>query len=229
MTLAWSSASTANRTTVPETQLYPDTIGTDPDADLLLYHQMDEAAWDGTTGEVGDSSGAGRDGTARNGAQTANTSSAIGGDPGTCGYGTFDGSDDYVSVGNLSNILNGTATLAFWVRTTQTGTDTGWQAPGIAGVEEQGGSDDIFWGWIDASGRIGISAGNDYETEQKSSTAINDGTWHHVALTRDAATGSTTGFSTKARSQASRQAHTRAIKRGRRYVLPITPYMRMEV
>ncbi|MDZ7788254.1 MAG: LamG domain-containing protein [Halofilum sp. (in: g-proteobacteria)] len=155
---------------------------------------MDSDTWSGATDEVVDSSGNGRDGVALNGAQTDDATPAIGGDPGTCGYGTFDGSDDYVSVDSLSDTLNGTATLAFWVRTTQTGNDTGWQAPGIAGVEQQGGADDIFWGWIDASGRIGISAGNDYDTEQKSSTAINDGTWHHVALTRDAASGDTKVF-----------------------------------
>ncbi|MDZ7829076.1 MAG: LamG domain-containing protein [Halofilum sp. (in: g-proteobacteria)] len=83
------------------------------------------------------------------------------------------------------------ARSTFWIRTTQTGDDTGWQAPGVTGVEEAGGADDIFWGWIDGSGRIGISVANDYDNEQKSSSAINDGNWHHVALTRDASSGET--------------------------------------
>ncbi|MDZ7829349.1 MAG: DUF6701 domain-containing protein [Halofilum sp. (in: g-proteobacteria)] len=188
MTLAWSSASTPFRTTVPQTQLYP-TAGVS--ANLLAEWRMDESAWNGTSGEVVDQTGNGRDGTAQNGAQTDDATPALTGDPGTCGYGTFDGGNDHVDVAGLSGILNDTASLTFWIRTTQTGNDTGWQAPGVTGVEEAGGTDDIFWGWIDGSGRIGISVANDFDNEQKSSTAINDGTWHHVALTRDASSGET--------------------------------------
>ena len=151
----------------------------------LAEWRMDETNWNGTTGEVIDETGS-YDGTAVNGAQTDNTSPAIAGSPGTCGYGTFDGVDDYVNVPNLSDILNDTASLTFWINTTQVGNDTGWQAPGITGVEESGGGDDIFWGWLDASGNIGISVGNDFTT--KSSSSINDGSWHHVVLTRDATT-----------------------------------------
>jgi MSHA biogenesis protein MshQ len=153
--------------------------------------RMDEQAWNGTSGEVADSSGNGNDGTAQGGATTAGASPARSGDPGTCRYGTFDGNDDYVSVGNLSDTLAGTATLTFWIRTTQIGSDTGWEAPGVAGIEESGGTDDIFWGWIDGSGHIGLSVGNDYAEEQRSDAVINDGTWHHVALTRDASSGET--------------------------------------
>ncbi len=149
--------------------------------------RMDESAWTGTAGEAVDESGNGYDGTAVNGATTDSTSPVVSTNPGTCGYGTFDGTDDYVDVTNLSSILNGTASLTFWINTTQTGNDAAWQAPGVTGVEQAGGSDDIFWGWIDASGNIGISVGNDFTS--KSSTAINDGGWHHVVLTRNATSG----------------------------------------
>jgi len=188
MRLAWSSASTPLRTTIPQTQLYPDEATS---GNPLAAYRFDESAWNGTSGQVIDASGNGRDGTAQGGADTTSADPAISGDPGTCGYGTFDGSNDYVSVSNLSDTLNGTATLAFWVRTTQSGSSTAYQSPGITGVEEAGGTDDIFWGWIDGSGRIGISVANDFDAEQKSTTAINDGTWHHVALTRDANGGET--------------------------------------
>ena len=188
MVLGWSSASTSFRDMVPESQLYPPSA---PSANLLAAYRFDESAWDGTSGQVTDASGNGRDGTAQGGADTAFAGPAISGDPGTCGYGTFDGSDDYVSVSNLSDTLNSTATLAFWVRTTQSGSSTGYESPGITGVEEAGGTGDIFWGWIDSSGRIGISVANDFAADQKSTSAINDGTWHHVALTRDASGGET--------------------------------------
>ena len=188
MRFAWSSASTPFRTTIPQTQLYPDEA---PSGNTLAAYRFDESAWDGTSGQVIDVSGNGRDGTAQGGASTALASPAISGDPGTCRYGMFDGSDDYVLVPNLSDVLNSTATLAFWLRTTQSGSSTAYQSPGITGVEEAGGTDDIFWGWIDGSGRIGISVANDFDSAQKSNTAINDGTWHHVVLTRDASGGET--------------------------------------
>ncbi len=157
----------------------------DTTAAPLAEWRMDETSWNGTTGEVVDETGS-YDGAAVNGAQTDNTSPAIAGSPGTCGYGTFDGVDDYVNVPNLSDILNDTASLTFWMNTTQVGNDLAWQAPGVTGVEESGGADDIFWGWLDASGNIGISVANDFTT--KSNVSVNDGTWHHVVLTRDAST-----------------------------------------
>lgn len=154
---------------------------------LQRYWRMDELEWNGTSGEVLDVSGNDAHGTAQSGAQTDSASAAIAGDPGTCRYGELDGSNDYIQTPDLSQTLNGNASLSFWVRTTQTGNDTGWQAPGVAGVEQSGGTNDIFWGWLDASGRIGISVGNDYST--KSQDPINDGGWHHVVLSRDTDAG----------------------------------------
>lgn len=150
---------------------------------LEAYWAMDEFGWSGTGGEVLDSSGNGNNGTAQNAADTGGDSPALSGDPGTCRYGEFDGSDDYIEVPGISNTLNATASLAFWIRTTQTGSNTVWEAPGVTGVELNAGTDDIFWGWLDASGRIGVSVGNDNTT--RSSTPINNGAWRHVVLTRD--------------------------------------------
>lgn len=159
--------------------------------DPVAEWRMDEAVWNGTVGEVADNTGNGNDGTSVNGASTTDVNPALAGNPGTCGYGVFDGVDDFVDVPGLSGILNGTASLTFWINTTQVGNDTGWMAPGVTGVELAGGADDIFWGWLDASGRISISVANDFAADQKSATAVNDGTWHHVALTRDAVSGDT--------------------------------------
>jgi len=143
--------------------------------------RFDEERWDGSAGEVVDSSGLGGNGRAAGDANTR--------DPGRlCRGGLFDGAGDFVEVNNLSSRLNGSASLAFWIRTTQRGDNTAWRAPGVTGVEQAGGTDDIFWGWLDASGRIGVSVGNDSST--KSTVSISDGTWHHVVLTRDATVGS---------------------------------------
>lgn len=138
------------------------------------YYKLDEAAWN-AAGDVADSSGNGFNGTALGGAVPVPAQ--------VCNGAQLDGATRHIQVNNLSNELNATASLAFWIRTTQTGNDLGWQAPGVTGVEQSGGGDDIFWGWIDATGRIGISVANDFAS--KSTVAINNGLWRHVVLTRD--------------------------------------------
>lgn len=144
-------------------------------------YRLDEQEWTGVSDEVLDSSGNDRHGTSAGSSQTIN--------PGQiCNAGQFNGNTDYVALPDLSP-LQGTASLSFWIRTTATGNNTGWQAPAVAGVEQSGGTDDIFWGWIDASGRIGITKGNDFDAT-KSNTVINDGIFRHIVLTRDASDGS---------------------------------------
>ncbi len=145
---------------------------------------FDECGWNGNTGEIKDSTSNHYDGTSENGALNQQVS----GNPPLCRIGYFDGANDYIKVSNLSNILNGTASLSFWIKTMQTGNNTDWKAPGIAGIEQSGGTDDVFWGWIDANGHIGISAGDNYNNS-KSHTSINNGHWHHIVLTRNAGNG----------------------------------------
>jgi MSHA biogenesis protein MshQ len=86
-------------------------------ATTAQFH-MDETLWTGATGEVSDTSGSGYNATAVNGATTANTSSALAGNPGTCGYGTFDGNNDYVALPNNFPNFTTDFTLTAWIRTT---------------------------------------------------------------------------------------------------------------
>ena len=88
---------------------------------------------------------------------------------------------------NLSQVLGYSSTLSFWMKSTQAGSDTSWMAPGITGVEESGGGNDIFYGWISASGSIRISSGNGGFAA--SNFIVNDGSWRHVTMSRDQATG----------------------------------------
>ena len=100
----------------------------------------------------------------------------------------FDGVDDMVDLGqDLSAVIGGTGSVAFWMNTTQTGSDTPWDAPGITGSEQAGTGNDVFWGFITNSGTLGMEAGN--TTGARSTTVVNDGDWHHVVLTRDHLTG----------------------------------------
>jgi len=175
MTVNWSGAAVINGNFAPFCEAAPPAV-------LVSHWAMDELLWDGISGEVLDSSGNGNHATASS-ATTAGSAPAIPGSPGSCRYGVFDGIDDYLAAPGLSSTLNATASLAFWINTTQTGNDTAWSAPAVTGVEQDGGTDDIFWGWLDASGRIGVTVGDDNST--KSNTRINTGSWQHVVLTRD--------------------------------------------
>lgn len=100
----------------------------------------------------------------------------------------FDGTDDYVSVPeNLSRELKRTASLSVWIRTTQAGSSNFYSSPGVTGVESPGDGDDIFWGYLTPDGEIGVKGGD--SPAAVSTTAVNDGAWHHVVMTRNNATG----------------------------------------
>jgi hypothetical protein len=88
---------------------------------------------------------------------------------------------------NLASVLGSTSTLDVWVRTTQVGSNTHYQAPAITGVEQASGSNDINWGTLNASGRIGLFVGDSGGVY--STNPINDGQWHNVAMTRNTVSG----------------------------------------
>ena len=88
---------------------------------------------------------------------------------------------------NLSTVIGSSSTVSFWIRSTQTGSNTVWQAPGLTGVEEAGGNNDIFFGFIRAAGTMAVASGNGANAE--SSFIVNDNNWRMVTMTRDVATG----------------------------------------
>ncbi|MDD2160670.1 retention module-containing protein [Pseudomonas sp. MIL19] len=103
----------------------------------------------------------------------------------------FQDAGDRVDVStSVTQPLMGTSTLTFWVNTTQTGTASGagnsWDLPTVIGSEQNGGGNDIQWGAINTQGKIGFGLGN--VAGVYSTTSINDGKWHHVAITRNATT-----------------------------------------
>ncbi|HET6252039.1 MAG TPA: LamG-like jellyroll fold domain-containing protein [Tepidisphaeraceae bacterium] len=106
------------------------------------------------------------------------------------GDGTFNqsASQSVVTLStDLSPILGATSSLDAWIKTTQAGNNTHYQAPAITGVEQAGAGNDINWGTPNAAGDIGIyvgDAGGVYST-----APINDGKWHNVAMTRDSVSG----------------------------------------
>lgn len=87
--------------------------------------------------------------------------------------------------------LSRSASVAFHMKTTQTGHADPWRAPGLFGRDESGGTNDIFWGWLDETGRLRLSVGNlsSDNPGTASSQPVNDGQWHFVVMTRNAITG----------------------------------------
>jgi Ca2+-binding RTX toxin-like protein len=99
--------------------------------------------------------------------------------------------------GELAGLSN-SATVTFWIKTTQKqstdaaqfgGTDIGWNRPSVLGSEQNGAVNDAQWGWLDNNGRLAINVGD--TAGAKSTTVVADGTWHYVAMTRNATTGQT--------------------------------------
>jgi len=91
------------------------TIVAEPELTAIASYHMDKTSWDGSIGEIGDTSGNNYHGRAVNGATTQNTSPAIIGNPGTCAYGVFDGGDDYVELPNFPNLQN-SFTITAWIK-----------------------------------------------------------------------------------------------------------------
>lgn len=145
--------------------------------------RSDESKWDGTAGEVIDASGFGHHGTALNGVSTRRSSPARSGDPGTCGYGRYDGNDDYVVVPHSNNLNGESFTVALWARVD--GGTGSWRSPltsrGSSGSDRYGynlyaGTNNRWQFWTARGG----SAGNGWEILDGPPVS---GAWTHVVAT----------------------------------------------
>jgi hypothetical protein len=107
---------------------------------------------------------------------------------------SFSGNGQYLQSGesavqvtnDFSPTLGGTSSLLFWIKTTQTGNNTPNMAPAVTGAEQATGENGISWGYLDATGRIGVAVGTGHVV---SASPVNDGSWHQIALSRNASTG----------------------------------------
>jgi MSHA biogenesis protein MshQ len=83
--------------------------------ELIAQFSMEQMTWNGSVGEIIDETG-NFNARARNGALTANTLSAINGNPGTCRYGSFDGDNDYIELPSSFENLQSSFTIAAWIK-----------------------------------------------------------------------------------------------------------------
>jgi len=144
---------------------------------LIAYWKMDEASWNGISGEVVDSSVNGNNGTAENGATTTAGKFNNG--------GIFDGINDDVNAGNTTSLqFSGSFTVSLWVKTTglnsttqskligkETWSTTGWH------LGDHGNySTNVFFRVLPAGS--GGSCGTGMACFARS--LLNNGTWHLV-------------------------------------------------
>ena len=131
-------------------------------------------------GNAQDSSGSGNHG-------TANAVSYVTGKVGSQAA-QFNGTSSYVSI---PRSVTDDFTVAMWVKTTDTAGSAGaqwWSGKGLVDGEVGGGGAD--WGTAIVNGKFVLGVGSaSGDTTIASSVNINDGTWHHVAATRNNTSG----------------------------------------
>lgn len=84
----------------------------------------------------------------------------------------------------VSPWLNETASVEFWIKTTQCGEGT-WKAPAVFGADHFGDGNDLFWG-TNYGGRIGLRRGRPAVLTPE---PIHDNRWRHIVLVRNHQTG----------------------------------------
>lgn len=143
-----------------------------PSVKLIADWRMDETAWNGTSGEVADSSGNNLNGQAKSGATLATTATAK-----LCQGGVFD-NQNYVELPDSGSLQVTTSyTIAAWIKTSK----------GAATIVSKTGSSSPWLGYVfalgpNSGGKLSLwnGSGSWYTS---SGAAVNDGAWHHVAAT----------------------------------------------
>ncbi|GIV28724.1 MAG: hypothetical protein KatS3mg027_2538 [Bacteroidia bacterium] len=150
---------------------------------LLLWWKMDEASWNGTAGEVKDSSGNGNHGVRVNDANTTSTAK----------FGraaNLDGDSDRVHITtngtNLDNIETSDFTMSVWLKTSTT-------TKSFADITYADGSQ-YFMHLVNDQSIVRAYFylnGTDYKALESDSGSISVGQWYHLAVTRNYKSGET--------------------------------------
>ncbi len=148
----------------------------------IADYRLDESTWSGSANEVLDSSANGLHGRAINlGAlpTTDDSNRAISGDPGSCGYGEFDGtSDGYLQIddpgsGSIFD-LDANFSVAVWIYPTA--------LPSGGGLASIVSKDENFEFHLNSSGRVFWWWGGGAR-QLTSSSSVTLNTWNHIVIT----------------------------------------------
>jgi MSHA biogenesis protein MshQ len=149
---------------------------------LVAEWRMNELLWAGTAGEINDATGNGHNATAINSLTNTDTSPALTGNPGTCGYGDFDGSNDYIELPASLPNLSGSFTIAGWINARDLGND---QRIFVDDESNNGGF--AFSLGDGGNGKLRFfSRAVSPVVVDTQSAVIGQNTWHFVAAVHDA-------------------------------------------
>ncbi len=150
---------------------------------LVMWWQMDEQTWNGTAGEVKDSSGNGNNGTADS-AQATSTAKFN-------RAGNLDGDTDRVNINpagtNLANLATSSVTMSIWLKTNTV-------VKSFADISNTGGSTQFLHLVNDhdiVRAYFYLNGDGTQKVLESDSGSISVGQWYHMAVTRDYQTGDT--------------------------------------
>jgi prepilin-type N-terminal cleavage/methylation domain-containing protein len=144
---------------------------------------MDECSWDGTSGEVKDSGDNGLDGTAKNGANTIGSGKI-------CRAGYFDGSNDYLDMGDILNDVFGTGSDSFsvaaWINPLSlSDSQTNHGTQNCFSAKASDSYNDNFEIGVNTDGTIHVyidTLGKDKDADLGTAGSITVGIWNFVVM-----------------------------------------------
>lgn len=159
------------------------------------YYTLDQTTWNGTAGEVIDSSGNNHNGTALNGIGTV-TAPASGSKGNTCRAGSIPadstaGTIKAINTGVDLNNVGNAGTISFWYKS-NTDWDNGNNADDRVLLDASGSSTTEFWLMLRKDGSLRYSLDDSTAQRQRTTSAKYTtvaGTWVHLAVTWDFNTG----------------------------------------
>jgi MSHA biogenesis protein MshQ len=146
------------------------------------YWHFDEGVWKGTAGEVADSGGSGYNAVAAHGATPAGASPALSGSPGTCNYGAFNGSTQYVEMPGALPHVGNEFTITAWIRPTANQLGRIW-------IDDQNNNGYGLSFYDSGSAKLRMYSRSPSTISVDSNITLTLNTWYFVTLVTDVTLG----------------------------------------
>ena len=143
----------------------------------VAQYRFDEISWDSSLDEVVDSTLNNLHGRSFSGANTDNTLPALGTTIGTCNYGTFDGTNDYVEIADNNTLdFSNNFSVGAWIKI---------DAIPSSGLKTILSKDENYEFHVNSSGQINWwwrTSILNQERQFNSTGTISPDTWHHIVI-----------------------------------------------
>lgn len=88
---------------------------------------------------------------------------------------------------NLAPVIGANSTMSFWIKTNSVGSSQFFNSPAVTGVREDSQFNEIYYGWLNNTGVLGIAAKD--SAPVSSNYVINDDNWRFFTMSRQASNG----------------------------------------